>query len=129
MKYLAVGLGGMVGSVLRYFVGNITLNLMNVPIGTFLVNLIGSLLLGLLTGLTTQTNKISPIITVCIGTGMIGSFTTFSTFSTEIVMLFQNEHYFLALIYVSSSILLGLLLAFYGYYLGAKPSSNRGVRS
>ncbi|MEK3886812.1 fluoride efflux transporter CrcB [Bacillus sp. FSL K6-3431] len=129
IKYFAVGFGGMIGSVLRFLVGNITFTVIFFPIGTLLVNLLGSFLLGLLTGFTKRTNNISPIITTCIGTGMIGSFTTFSTFSTEVVTLLQADHHYMALGYVMSSIFFGLLLAFCGYYLGVKSDKKEEVRS
>ncbi|GIN21342.1 fluoride efflux transporter CrcB [Siminovitchia fordii] len=119
MNYLAVGLGGMAGSVIRYLISFYTVNLWSgyFPIGTFIANMCGCFFLGLLTGLNENKEVIPKTIMLGLGTGMIGSLTTFSTFSLETIQLFESSS-IMAGFYVLSSICLGLLLAWVGFCIG-----------
>lgn len=120
--YLFVGIGGALGSVLRYIVSVISLHIFGglFPYGTIIVNFIGSLALGWFTSRFIQANKISPHIAGAVGTGLIGSFTTLSTLSVDFVMLLEHEHLMLALLYLIISVIGGLLLALLGLRLGNK---------
>src|SRR4051812_7233574 len=108
---LLVGLGGAVGSILRYLCQR-SLNL-NFPYGTLLVNILGCLLIGLLWGLFTK--RIDESIRLLLITGFCGGFTTFSTFTYEGVQMMMEDRWIIFSIYTASSVLLGLLATFLGY--------------
>ncbi|MBS4221824.1 fluoride efflux transporter CrcB [Lederbergia citrea] len=129
MNLLAVGLGGVVGSLLRYFISTLSFGASDqlFPFHTLLVNLIGSYFLGILTGLNKRIPYIPTYISAAIGTGLIGSFTTFSTFSTEVVKLLQDHYYFMAFSYIIISFLGGLVLAAFGYIQGAGRKGKKVV--
>lgn len=111
------GLGAAVGALGRYEITKWVTGLWGNrwPFATLLINLLGSLLLGLLTGLQWGTWP-----TVIIGTGVLGGFTTYSTFSHELVMLFDQRRYGAALSYGLASVGGGLLLAALGLMVGLR---------
>lgn len=111
MNLLFVMIGGFFGAICRYLLGEWVKPVHGFPLGTLLINLIGCLFLGWFLAFVNRSKKIKPEVTLMIGTGVIGSFTTFSTFSVETVHLIQEGHVFSALFYVSSSTIFGLLLA------------------
>ncbi|WP_233713377.1 fluoride efflux transporter CrcB [Lederbergia citri] len=121
MKYLAVGIGGIIGSLLRFLISSIHIGLPNhfLPFDTLIVNLVGSYFLGLLTGFYSRFPKLPSYLHLSIGTGLIGSFTTFSTFSTDIVQLVIEHHYVQLFIYFVSSFIGGLALALVGIVNGS----------
>ncbi|WP_226085164.1 MULTISPECIES: fluoride efflux transporter CrcB [Mesobacillus] len=123
MVYLGVGLGGMLGSLLRYLVSLSTNNILNngFPMGTLIVNFAGSLFLGWFTARIVERSKWNPVLMATIGTGLTGSFTTFSTFSLETMMMIEKGSIGFAVFYVLLSAVGGLLLATAGYKLGAEP--------
>ncbi len=116
-EILFIGFGGFIGSVARYFVSklNLTIDLFSIPLGTLLVNILGSLLLGFLTGIVVK----SPILTLewrlFLMVGMCGGFTTFSTFTSENMMLIHNGQFLSAALYTGLSLLLGFIAVFVGY--------------
>lgn len=118
--YMFVGAAGMTGALLRYYVsilfdfGGIT----GFPMGTFLANMVGSFALGLFTTSIVALKKLQPHLLKAIGTGLIGSFTTFSTFSVETVELMRQGLVGIAFPYVLFSLAGGLLLSGCGYYMG-----------
>ncbi|MBA9027283.1 CrcB protein [Peribacillus huizhouensis] len=114
MHLLAVLIGGFFGAVCRYGVGIGFPAQHGFPIGTFIINLFGCLFLGWFLTFIGQKKTIRPEVTSLIGTGFTGSFTTFSTFSVETIHLFQEGLFFLALLYVFASTILGLLFAYIG---------------
>jgi CrcB protein len=130
MLGLLVGIGGIIGALLRYYLGIWSSGWTQTifPTGTFAANMIGSFLLGWLTTRIIHQKVIHPYISTAIGTGVIGSFTTFSTFSVESVQLIQTGHWQIALIYIVSSLLAGLFLSWLGFQLG-KISENKKKRS
>ena len=83
------------------------------PMATFLINISGSLLLGFITGLSFETH-----LSLLIGTGFMGSFTTFSTFNVENIELLRKKKYKYLFGYVGGSYLLGILAIFAGIALG-----------
>ncbi|MGF9698396.1 MULTISPECIES: fluoride efflux transporter CrcB [Paenibacillus] len=115
-----VGLAGMLGAILRYSLGRwISENLGTAfPWGTWIINISGSLLLGLLYGWH-QSEMISDGIWVVWGTGFCGAFTTFSTFGYETVNLVTKKRYSSAVLYVISSVLLGVAASYAGMWLTA----------
>ena len=90
--YLFVAIGGAVGSSLRYFIGQLTTNLLGkgFPFGTLAVNVIGSFSLGLLYSFIQQDGSDNTGLRALIGVGLLGAFTTFSTFSIVTVLLIQQ---------------------------------------
>ncbi|KMY55274.1 membrane protein [Bacillus sp. FJAT-27231] len=111
MNVLFVMIGGFFGAIGRYLAGEWVQPVHEFPLGTLLINLIGCFFLGWFLTFVNRYKRVKPEITLMIGTGVIGSFTTFSTFSVETVHLFQGGHAFLAVLYVLVSTLFGLLLA------------------
>ena len=108
-SYLAVGLGGAIGAILRFMVSEWVGN----PQGTLLVNAIGSLLLGICMAALAN-ELISKEMTLLVGTGILGAFTTMSTFSVETIELW-NDDQMKALGYVTITMVLCPLLAYAGW--------------
>ncbi|MBT2618994.1 MULTISPECIES: fluoride efflux transporter CrcB [unclassified Bacillus (in: firmicutes)] len=125
MKLLLVMLGGFLGTLCRYGFGIWIPTYKGFPLGTLVINLVGCLFLGWFITSVSHRKKIRPEFTFVIGTGFIGSFTTFSTFSVESIHLFQDGHVLLALLYILSTTLLGLLLAYLGCQF-ALPKEEEG---
>ena len=116
IKYMYIGLGGAAGAVLRYLATGLAYRIFNegFPWGTLIVNLIGSLIIGLLWGLF-ENITVSQNIKLLILVGLLGAFTTFSTFSLEnFNLLREGQHLFFAL-NIIVSVICGLLLVFAGY--------------
>ncbi|MDM5156301.1 fluoride efflux transporter CrcB [Bacillus sp. DX1.1] len=120
MKYIAVGMGGIIGALARYGLGQWmgSTSVDTFPLATWSANMIGSFLLAFLTLYLFRMKHVSLVMTSAIGTGVIGSFTTFSTFSVETMKLLQHEAFMMAFYYVSTSVVGGLLLSLLGFYLG-----------
>ncbi|MCT4783208.1 MULTISPECIES: fluoride efflux transporter CrcB [Exiguobacterium] len=120
MLYVYVGLAGALGALLRYEIGVGVHNFYGgaFPFETLAVNLIGSFLLGWLTHFLFRTGRLSPMVVTALGTGFIGSFTTFSTFSVETIVMIEARNLVGALVYVTLSIGLGLFSSWFGYKLG-----------
>ncbi|MFS0824415.1 fluoride efflux transporter CrcB [Bacillus sp. 1P02SD] len=117
MNVLFVMIGGFLGAICRYLLGEWVPAPNGFPMGTLTVNLMGCLCLGwLLTFVATRKN-VNPKISLLFGTGFIGSFTTFSTFSVEMVHLLENGNVGIALLYVVLSLFVGLFLSYVGYRL------------
>ncbi|HHW38593.1 MAG TPA: fluoride efflux transporter CrcB [Bacillales bacterium] len=114
MQILLVMIGGFIGAIGRFGVGEWLNPNHGFPFGTLFVNLIGCFLLGWLLTYMGHRIKKQPYITLFLGTGVIGSFTTFSTFSVETIQLFDQGLVFLSLLYVLISIFFGLLLVYMG---------------
>lgn len=114
---LLIGLGGFVGSVARFLVSklNTRVDWFSIPIGTLTVNVVGSLLIGFLIGISEK----SPILTVelrmFLMVGLCGGFTTFSSFSGENLMLLRNGQFLPLFLYTGLSILLGFTAVYLGY--------------
>lgn len=116
--YLMVCIGGMIGASLRYSLSLLFLSTGPFPYATLIANGIGCFLLSYLMFHKQIKNKLSPIIFTALSVGIIGSFTTFSTFAIETIILWQS-HLFLALVYISFSILIGLVCCYGGYRLAS----------
>ncbi len=117
---LIVALGGAIGSVFRYFLSVWTLHHAldwRFPIGTFAVNIIGCLLVGVLAGLVVKHHFFSPDMRLFLFTGLAGGFTTFSTFGLETLYLLRRNEVFIAGSYVVSSVVVGLIVVWIGFSL------------
>jgi len=126
MNIIIVMAGGFVGAILRYLAGTLFTAGNGFPLGTFLVNLVGCFALGWLLTFLIKRKDIRPEISLLFGTGFLGSFTTFSTFSVETLGLFQQGLPMLAIVYVLASIFLGLLSSFLGFKLASKNAGKVG---
>lgn len=116
---LLVGLGSGLGGMCRYLVSQLLVTTQNgFPWGTFTVNIVGSLLIGLLWGLSSRFPSLSPVLTLLFMVGFCGGFTTFSTFSREGLSLLQMQNYTLFLLYTLGSVVLGILAVMVGYFGG-----------
>ncbi|MBC2265604.1 fluoride efflux transporter CrcB [Listeria booriae] len=121
-RFLMIGAAGVLGALCRYFVG------MGVgafwgadfPLGTLLVNLSGCFVLAYLTTYLFRLTILNTDLVVAIGTGFLGAYTTFSTFTLETVRLFESGHAISAVTYVGLSFLAGNLLAWLGFRLGER---------
>ena len=111
-----VALGGAIGAALRYGV-SMYLSSDGFPWATLSVNMIGSLLLGILAVALTQ-GLISQDATLILGTGILGAFTTMSTFSVETLNMFQNQQTSSAIVYVAATMIICPILAFLGWKMG-----------
>jgi len=119
-SYLVVALGGAFGAVTRYWLSNAVehLNDSNFPLGTFAVNLLGSFLIGILFILFMEKLSLVEHYRPLLMVGFLGAMTTFSTFSLDALLLFQQGHYNTALFYILSSVAMCLLAAYAGLLLG-----------
>ena len=119
MKHvLFVFIGGGAGSALRYLVGKIFNNsTQGFPWGTFSVNIIGSLLIGVLMGIALKNSSLSENQTLLLVTGFCGGFTTFSAFAYENQVFLKEGDLTSFFIYTLGSIGLGLLAVFLGFFL------------
>ncbi len=117
---ILVGIGGFIGANARYWTGVwvSARHQSGFPYGTLAVNLLGSFILGLLTAIWVSRGGGDPRLKLLIGTGFLGAFTTFSTYMVESVTLLWDGKVSMALIYVLGSVVLGMLLAFGGMWLG-----------
>jgi CrcB protein len=115
--YVAVGIGGAIGAILRFLIYKWFLHAGNIPImGTLFVNLTGCFFLGFLQGLA-KTYHLPNWIVVGIGTGVIGAYTTFSTFSMEVVTYFKQGFFLLPIMYLLVSFIGGYLFVYLGFSL------------
>ncbi|HRY97721.1 MAG TPA: fluoride efflux transporter CrcB [Bacteroidales bacterium] len=116
---LLVGIGGFAGSVARYLVGRLThgLQFFDIPVGTLIVNVLGSLILGLLMGIAEKSALMTADLRMLLMVGLCGGFTTFSTFTGENLALMHSGEYLVVFLYTALSLLLGFLAVYLGYIL------------
>ncbi|HZE84860.1 MAG TPA: fluoride efflux transporter CrcB [Puia sp.] len=116
---LLAGLGGGVGSIARYLCQKylVSGSLAPFPIGTFLVNISGCFLIGLFHGLAMKGNWMSPEWRFLLTTGLCGGFTTFSAFAYENFQLLKAGNIWVPVLYIGSSVLLGIAAVFGGIAL------------
>jgi len=124
MQILLVGAGGFVGSALRYTVSGLVhraIPFAGFPYGTLVVNLVGCLAIGLLTGLAESRQVIGPELRMFLFLGLLGGFTTFSTFAYEGVQLIHHGEFAKVL----ASVMLHVLVGFLAVWLGHAITSVR----
>ncbi|MBO7602498.1 MAG: fluoride efflux transporter CrcB [Bacteroidaceae bacterium] len=108
---ILVAIGGAVGSVCRYLVSKMVAS--SFLWGTFTVNILGSLIIGLLVGLVSK-GKLSPEMKLLLITGFCGGFTTFSTFANESFTMLKAGDALLAALYIGISIKIGIMAVWLG---------------
>ena len=110
MNILAVGLGGALGAVCRYLLGQVIPKLgSGFPLATFAVNIIGCFAIGLVVGIAGRHGDIDPRLILFLQTGICGGFTTFSTFSLETLTLIEEGRLAIGILYIVLSVLLGFI--------------------
>ena len=115
-QFLLVGLGGSIGSVLRY-AGSLFYSDKSFPFSTFLINIIGCFGIGIVMGLYIRNETLSNNWKLFLATGLCGGFTTFSTFSFENLQLLQQGKISQCLLYILGSVIIGIVAAWAGYKL------------
>lgn len=116
LNFLAVFIGGGTGACLRYLTGIFCSHYLkiNLPIATFCVNLIGCFLMGFFFIFLMSKNQLNPSIKFALTVGFCGGLTTFSTFSLEIMKMIQNNEITQALLYIISSVIIGIIAVYFG---------------
>src|SRR5271157_3518412 len=119
-KYLAVGVGGFVGSIARFWLATYIGQRMGTrfPYGTFLVNISGSFLIGLVMTILTEKTHLSPTYRYLIPIGFIGGYTTFSTFEYETLRAIQDGQFTIGLLNIVLSVVVGFLMVWTGAIVG-----------
>ena len=119
MKHvLLVFLGGGLGSGLRYLIGKY-LNpvISGFYLGTFLANVIGCLLIGIVLGASLRNQSVNPVHSALLASGFCGGFTTFSSFSLEQFGLLRDGNYLPFITYTLGSLVAGLLAVAFGFWI------------
>lgn len=122
LTVVAVGVGGLVGANLRWWLGEWSAEQWSTPFpwGTLLINLSGSLVLGLYLAFVSTRQFGAPRSRLFVATGAVGAYTTFSTFAYETVRLLQHGHAVTALAYVGASLVGGLVACAVGITIGRR---------
>ena len=116
--FLLVGLGSFIGGILRFLISDLiqTKSLSSFPYGTLMVNIIGCFVIGLIFGWV-EKESLSMEWRLFLATGLIGGFTTYSAFSYETFSLLRDGQILNAMIYIISTIILGLLATTFGFMI------------
>lgn len=119
MAYLMVFIGGGIGAALRHSVnlGAARLFATSFPYGTLTVNIVGCLVMGLLTGYFAFKGDVSQHWRLFMTTGILGGFTTFSAFSLDVALLYERGEIGLAATYILASVVVSLVAVFAGLAL------------
>lgn len=120
--FVLVGIGGGLGAMSRFAVTQATASISKqIPFGIFICNVVGSLLIGVIAAFLIKTNLFNEEVSVytrsLLVTGFLGGFTTFSSFSLDVLNLLQRGEVFLALGYIFVSVAISLLAVVFGFYL------------
>jgi CrcB protein len=118
LNLLAIALGGALGSVARYLLSTFVLRVSGpvFPLGTFVVNVIGCLVFGALAGAATQRLSLAPEVRLFLFTGILGGFTTFSSYAFESFVLIRDGQFLAASLNIAGQIVIGLVTLAAGYY-------------
>ena len=119
-QILLVGLGGGIGSIFRFLTSVMATkySLNGFPLGTFIANVLGCLVLGTCVGLFGKNPSENENLRLLLVTGFCGGYTTFSTFASENIQMLQQQNYLMLVIYTISSLLLGFLAVAIGLNVG-----------
>jgi len=119
-KYLFIALGGALGSLARYIVGTSVSNRMGLrfPYGTLLINISACLIIGLSLEILNRHANINPALRYLIPIGFVGAYSTFSTFEWEIFTSLNSGAFWVAILYVASSLVFGLIAVALGAAMG-----------
>ena len=119
-NFLYISIGAVLGANTRYWIVDLLEKKMitTLPLGTILVNISGSFLLGLFITLATEKMNIDPKMNLLFTTGFFGAYTTFSTYALQSINLFSDGKWSLGLFNLIGSSIIGGLAAVLGIYLG-----------
>jgi CrcB protein len=119
-KYLFIALGGALGSIARYLVGTSVSNRMGTrfPFGTLIINISACLIIGLSLEFLNRHTNVNPALRYLIPIGFVGAYSTFSTFEWEIFSNLNSGAFWIAIVYVASSLIFGLIAVALGAALG-----------
>ena len=121
IQCIFVGIGGFIGAVCRYLMGFLPLGSeMAFPIKTFMVNLLGAFLIGLIAAFAVKYNASNSNWVLMLKVGVCGGFTTFSTFCNENLSLMRGGHAFATLLYAGGSVMLGFIAVAVGYWIAER---------
>lgn len=125
-KYIYIGVGGVLGAILRYYIKNIHIYHYKelIPLNTLLINISGSFILALVLTIAYEIWDFDSNIRLGIATGFLGAFTTFSTMCKETVTLIESGNYYSALSYITTSTVLGLAAAYFGIIIAREAVSK-----
>lgn len=117
--YLAVGIGGCLGSIARYWLSGFAqrFTASDFPYGTLTVNVLGCLFLGWIVGLVEYRQLFGPDVRLLLTVGVLGGFTTFSTFGYETFALLRDKQHLLAFGNVAANVVIGLAAVAAGWFL------------
>lgn len=120
LKYVMVGVGGALGSILRFWLGSYIGSRMGTrfPYGTFVINVTGSFLIGFVFALLTARTTWNPNWRYLIPIGFIGGYTTFSSFEFETLRTMQDGQIGLGILYVGLSVVVGFFAVWGGLMTG-----------
>ncbi|MEI6138297.1 MAG: fluoride efflux transporter CrcB [Mariniphaga sp.] len=113
---IIVGFGGFIGTVARFLISRyFQVNISSLfPWGTFFVNILGCLIIGMIYGISEKGDFLSPDVRLFLTVGICGGFTTFSTFSNDAFLLLKQQEWIRFAFYTSLSFFLGLLAVYAG---------------
>ncbi len=116
-EYLAIGCGGFIGTMARFFVGQL-FSSSPFPVGTMLINLSGSLFLGWFATVAGNRFPMPEDMRLAVAVGFVGAYTTFSTYMLESNRMLEDGAGWRAMFYILGSVILGLLAVRLGVILG-----------
>ena len=118
LRFFVIAMGGAIGTLLRYIAGGFDYRFSGgvFPISTLVVNITGSLVIGFLWGIVDRFT-VSPNVRLFVFIGVLGGYTTFSTFSLETFNLMRDGEYRIALMNVILSVILSIGAVFLGYFV------------
>lgn len=119
-KYFFIALGGALGSVARYLVGTSVSNRLGIrfPFGTLVINITACVIIGLSLEILNRHTNVNPALRYLIPIGFIGAYSTFSTFEWEIFSNLNSGAFWIAVLYVVTSLVFGLIAVALGAALG-----------
>ena len=118
-QLLAVGIGGCLGSIARYWLSGAVHRYFDggFPYGTLAVNVVGCLLLGGVMGLVEYRQLFPPNVRIFLTVGILGGFTTFSTFGYETFALLRDQQYLLAIANITANVVVGIVAVLVGWFV------------
>jgi fluoride exporter len=121
-QYFFVGLGGIAGAVLRYFLGNIYIYGYTgvFPVNTLIINITGSFLFAFIMTIAFEIHEFNKDVRTVLTVGFFGAYTTFSTLCKESASLITGRYYYPAILYILLSSVLGLASVYYGIALAKR---------
>ncbi len=132
-RYLAIAIGGAIGALLRYAVGNwvATQTAISFPLGTFIINVTGCFIIGFFLTLISERISVDPHWRLAIAVGFVGAYTTFSTFEYEVLKLIEAKNITASFLYIIASLMIGFLAVWGGALaaraIGMKTAGNANI--